>query len=291
MGTDLGGKTILVTGASSGIGLETCVTLAARGAEVVMVARDAAKGARALEEVRRRSGSSSSSLLLHDLSSLAAVRLLAEEFRAKHGRLDVLVNNAGGVSTTRRLTVDGLEQTFAVNHLAPFLLTNLLVDLLRKSAPSRIVTVASIGHYQGDLDFENLQYERGGYFIMRAYNRSKLANVLFTRELARRLAGTGVTANCLHPGAVATGIWTGAPWYARPILEVAKWFMLTPAQGGERIVFLAADPAVEGKSGGYYDKNAETKPSRASRDDSNARRLWEVSERLVATADSAMRAG
>ncbi|HZS37120.1 MAG TPA: SDR family oxidoreductase [Polyangia bacterium] len=280
----LTGKTALVTGANSGIGLEACVKLARLGAEVVMVARDEQKGAAAVADVKQRGGSENVSLMLCDFSSQAAIRKLAADYRARHARLDILINNAGSVSDKRRVTVDGLEQTFAVNHLGYFLLTNLLVDLLEKSAPARVVNVASVGHRQGDLDFDNLQYEKGGYGIMKAYGRSKLANVLFTTELARRLAGKGVIVNCLHPGAVATSIWSHAPSYARPILALAKLFMITSEEGGGRIVYLATSPEVEGQSGGYYDKNRKVAPSAQAQDAALAKKLWDVSAKLVALA-------
>jgi retinol dehydrogenase 14 len=278
----LTGKTALVTGANSGIGLEACVKLARLGAEIVMVARDEKKGAAAVEEVKRRGESTAVSLLLCDFSSQAAIRALAAEYRGRHARLDILVNNAGSVNDKRQLTTDGIEQTFAVNHLGYFLLTNLLLDLLEKSAPARVVNVASVGHKQGDLDFDNLQYEKGGYGIMKAYGRSKLGNVLFTAELARRLAGKGVTVNCLHPGAVATSIWSHAPGYARPLLAIAKLFMITPEQGGDRIVHLAAGADVEGETGGYYVKDKRVAPSALGRDEALAKKLWEVSAKLVA---------
>ena len=280
MDQDLAGKTILITGASSGIGLEASVILARRGAEVVMVARDPERGARALADVKARSGSDRVSLMRADLASLADVRALAASFRESHSRLDVLVNNAGGVSDRRRTTVDGYEQTFAVNHLAGFLLTNLLLDLLRASAPSRVVVVASVGHFRGDMPFDNLQYENGGYAIFPAYCRSKLANVLFTNELARRLSGAGVTVSSLHPGSVATNIWSGAPWFARPLVPLAKLFMISPARGAEAIVHAAAAPGVE--TGTYFDRTTPRKPSRLARDEALAKRLWEVSERLTA---------
>src|SRR5262249_7551287 len=162
---------------------------------------------------------------------------------------DILVNNAGLISHTRVETEDGVELTFAVNHLGYFLLTSLLLDLVEKSAPARIVNVASVGHRQGDLDFGNLQYEKGGYSTMKAYGRSKRRTVLFTTELARRLAGQGVTVNCLHPGAVATHIWSKGPWYAWPFLAIGKLFMVSPAEGGSRIVYLATSDEVEDVSG------------------------------------------
>jgi len=280
----LAGRTALVTGASSGIGLEAAVKLARLGAQVVIVARDSAKGETALTEVRARAASHSVSLLLCDFASQAAIRRLASDYRGRFPRLHILVNNAGSVSTKRVTTVDGLEQTFAVNHLGYFLLTHLLLDLLEQSAPARIVNVASIGHRQGDLDFDNLQFERGGYRIMKAYTRSKLANVLFTAELARRLAETGVTVNCVHPGTVATQIWTRAPWFARPIIAVRKLFMLTPEQGGDTIVHLAASPDLEGQSGGYYENNCRVQPSRLAQDQALAKKLWDVSAQLVKLA-------
>lgn len=278
---NLSGKTALVTGANSGIGLEACVMLARDGAHVAMVARSPAKGQAALDEVKRRSGSSALSLFLCDFGSQAQIRRLADEVKARHPRLDILVNNAGSVSPERKLTEDGLEQTFAVNHLGYFLLTNLLIDVLRMSAPARIVNVSSIAHRRGDIDFDNLQYEKGGYFVMSAYARSKLSNVLFTSELARRLAGTGVTATSLHPGAVQTEIWSHAPWYAKPLLAVAKLFMITSEEGGGRIHYLAGGDEVAGETGAYYEKNKKVWPSRTAQDEALAKRLWDVSEKLV----------
>jgi retinol dehydrogenase-14 len=276
------GKTVLVTGASSGIGLEAGVQLAKLGAEVVMVARDAKKGDAALADAKARSSSQAISMLFCDFSSQASIRALAAEVRSKHARLDVLVNNAGTVSSARQVTVDGVEQTFAVNHLGYFLLTSLLLDLVEKSAPARIVNVASVGHRRGTLDFDDLGFEKGGYWIMGAYTRSKLANVLFTRELAKRLAGKGVTVNCLHPGAIATSIWAKAPWFARPLLALgALLFMESAATGGSRIVHLAASPEVEGKTGGYYEKNRLVDPAPLALDASLASKLWDVSTGLV----------
>lgn len=277
---DLSGKTALVTGASSGIGLEAAVKLAARGARVLMVARDRARGEAARAQVARRSGSDLVELLLCDFASQAATRALADEVRARTDRLDILINNAGSVSPKRQLTEDGIEQTFAVNHLGYFLLTNLLLDLVIASAPARIVNVASIGHRQGTLDFDDLGFEHG-YGIMKAYSRSKLANVLFTSELARRLEGKRVTVNALHPGAVATRIWSHAPAIARPVLAVAKLFMVSPEEGGERIVYLATSPEIEGRSGGYYEKNRAVTPAPLARDSALATRLWSVSADLV----------
>ena len=277
---DLSGKTALVTGANSGIGLEVCVQLASAGARVWMVARNQERGEAALADVKVRSGSDQVSLLLCDFASQKSTRALADEVLGAIERLDILINNAGSVSSRRRLTEDGIEQTFAVNHLGYFLLTNLLLERVVASAPARIVNVASTGHRRGTLDFDDLGFERG-YQIMRAYGRSKLANVLFTRELAERLQGTDVTVNCLHPGAVATHIWSHAPWFARPVLAIAKRFMITAEEGGDRIFYLAAGSEVAGKSGGYYDKNRAVDPSALARDSELGKRLWQVSADLV----------
>lgn len=278
----LDGKTALISGATNGIGFEAAVVLAREGASLVIVGRDAARTAESLAEVKRRSGSSSVESLLCDFSSQASIRRLAADFRARHQRLDLLVNNAGTVNLERRLTADGIEQTFAVNHLGYFLLTNLLLDLLVASAPARVVNVASTVHYQGKLDFDDLGYERG-YKIFRAYARSKLGNVLFTRKLARRLEGKGVTVNALHPGAVATNIWNSSvPAWTQPILAVLKKLsMITPEQGAQAITYLATSPEVEGKSGLYFEKNRVKAPSRLAQDDALADRLWSESARLV----------
>jgi retinol dehydrogenase-14 len=278
---DLKGKTILVTGASSGIGFEAAVKLAAMGAHLVLVARNRARLDAAVAGVKQHAGSGKVSSLLCDFSSQAQIRRLASEFFDAYTRLDVLVNNAGSAWPSRQVTEDGIEQTFAVNHLGYFLLTLLLVDLLQKSAPARVVNVASIGHRSGTMDFRNLGFENGGYSILKAYARSKLANVLFTRELARRLSGTGVTVNALHPGSVATHIWSHGPWYTKPLVALAPLFMLSPEQGGDIIVYLASSPDLEEKTGGYYERFALVPPSPLAQDEDVARRLWDVSASLV----------
>jgi len=281
---DLAGKVILITGATSGIGLEASVALAGMGGRVVMVGRDPGKTAEKVVEVRRRSGNSRVESLRCDVSSQTQVRALAAAVLAKYDRIDVLINNAGTVFAKRTLTEDNVEATFAVNYLSAFLLTNLLLDRVKKSAPARVVNVASNGHYGGTLDFDDLGFERG-YQIMRAYSRSKLAEVLFTRELARRLAGTGVTANCVHPGAVATKIWDRAPAFTRPFFAVAKRVaMISPAAGAETIVYLAASPEVAQKSGFYFEKNLPKSPSRLALDDALAIRLWDESAKLTKLA-------
>jgi retinol dehydrogenase-14 len=281
---DVRGKTALVTGATSGIGREASVELARRGARVLMVGRDRARTEAAVADVAARSGSPEVSHLLCDFSSQAEIRRLAESVLGRLERLHVLVNNAGGVHKARHLTVDGIEATFAVNHLGYFLLTNLLQGLLVKSAPARVVTVASIGHRRGTLDFDDLGFERG-YGIMKAYARSKLANVLFAAELSRRLAGQGVTSNSVHPGSVATNIWSGAPLWAKPVIYVLfRPSFVTPQEGAATLVKLATDPALDGVTGKYYEDGRAVEPAPLARDEVLAKRLWEVSAALVGLA-------
>jgi NAD(P)-dependent dehydrogenase (short-subunit alcohol dehydrogenase family) len=278
---DVSGKTILITGASSGIGFHAAIELARRGACLAMVGRDPQRSETAVREVRERSGSADVSLFICDFSSQSAVRQLAGAFRARYERLDVLVNNAGGVNKSRTTTEDGIETTFAVNHLAGFLLTNTLLDLIVKSSPARIVTVSSVGHRQGTIDFEDLQLERG-YSIMRAYSRSKLANVLFANELARRLAGTGVTSNSLHPGSVDTRIWSGAPVWAKPLIQlVFRPFFISAEEGGSYIVRLVTSPELSSVTGQYFEKAKPSAPSALARDEALAKRLWDVSAARV----------
>ncbi len=280
-------KTILVTGATNGIGLEAAVAFARQGHRVVMVGRDPARTEGAVAQVRLRAQSTQVDALLADFMSLGDVRKLAAAYRAKYDRLDVLVNNAGTVFSARTLTVDGFEATFAVNHLASFLLTLLLLDLVVKSAPARIVNVSSENHYNGTLDFENLGYEKGGYFIMSAYSRSKLANVLFTRSLAKQLEGKGVTVNAVHPGGVRTHIWSHAQWYARPFLWLYQRMLLTPEQGAQTLVHLATSPEVEGQTGLYFEKNKPLEAAKLAKDEALAAKLWSQTERMVGLQASA----
>ena len=281
MAWDVRGKTVLVTGATSGIGREASVQLARLGARVVMVGRDPTRSESAFAHVVARSGSKEVSYLICDFSSQAAIRELAAVVRERHDRLHVLVNNAGGVNRERRLTADGLEATFAVNHLGPFLLTNLLVDLLVRSAPARVVTVASIGHRPGSLDFSAIGFERG-YSIMRAYARSKLGNVLFAAELARRLEGRGVTSNSVHPGSVNTNIWNGAPPVAKPFITVLlRPFFISAEKGAAHVVALAVRPELDGVTGKYFEKAKMVDPAPLGRDVALARRLWEASATMV----------
>ncbi len=281
MSWDIRGKRVLVTGATSGIGLEAARSLARQGAKIVLVGRDAGKTARCLDDVRAGAPGAEASSLLCDFSRQSEVRRLADEALRRFDRLDVLVNNAGTVFKNRTLTEDGVEATFAVNHLGYFLLTQLLLERIVRSAPARIVNVASIGHRRATLDFEDLLLERG-YSIMKAYGRSKLGNVLYTRLLAQKLAGTGVTVNCLHPGAVQTAIWSGAPAWARPLIAIiGRFAFISAEEGARRVVRLVTSPELSDASGRYFENDRVVDPAPLALDDALARRLWEESERLT----------
>jgi retinol dehydrogenase 12 len=275
------GKVCVVTGASSGIGKAAAATLAGLGATVVLVGRDRGRTEAAAAEIGR-AGGPPPRVEVADLASLEQVRGLAERLAGLE-RIDVLVNNAGLVLGERQVTADGLEHVLALNHLAPFLLTSLLRPKLTASAPARVVTVTSDAHSAARLDLADLNLERD-WDSWRSYANSKLANILFTRELARRLDGTGVTANCAHPGVVRTGF----GGQARPLLKVgimiARPFMLSPERGADTIVYLASSPEVAGQSGGYYVKRQRREPSAAARDDDTARKLWEISQELTGRA-------
>jgi len=275
------GRVCVITGATSGIGRAAAEQLAALGARLVIVARDPARGAAARDEIVTATGNREVALELADLASQWEVRGLAARLLAAEPEIHVLVNNAGLALGERRLTEDGLEETFAVNHLAPFLLTNLLLDRLRGSSPARVVTVASAAHRGAAIPFDDLNGERGfsGWI---AYGWTKLANILFTAELARRLAGSGVTATCLHPGVVATGFGREGPFLVREFQRLlGRVFLLDPKQGADTLVWLASSPEMEGASGGYYAKRRLATPSRAALDAAAARRLWQESERLT----------
>ena len=281
---DLGGRTVVITGANSGIGQEAAVELAAMGATVVVAARNRAKGEAAVAEIKRRSRRDAVELASLDLASIASIHAFTDEFLANHERLDVLLNNAGLTLRKRQETADGFEMTFGVNHLGHFLLTALLRDRLVASAPSRVVTVASDAHRfaRGGLPFDDLMATKR-YRPFLTYSRSKLANILFTSELARRLDGTGVTANVLHPGFVASNFAregdTGA--LGNIAMVAGRPFAVSPAKGAETSVFLASSPMVDGVTGQYFVKCALAKTSAAGADADAAQRLWAVSEQLL----------
>ena len=273
-------RVCMITGANSGIGKATATELAKMGATVVMVCRNQRKGEAALSEVKKESGNESIDLLLADLSSMQSVRQMADVFRTKYSRLHVLINNAGLFNIRRHPTADGYEMTFAINYLSSFLLTNLLLERLKASAPSRIVNVSSVAHYGGHINFDNLQAGRV-YSGVSAYAQSKLALVLFTHELARKLQGSGVTVNSLHPGAVATNIWSRPMGPMGFIMTLPKLFMARPKKGAETVVYLASSTDVEGVSGEYFEKMKVKKSSLESYDKGVAERLWYVSVRLT----------
>jgi NAD(P)-dependent dehydrogenase (short-subunit alcohol dehydrogenase family) len=275
----MGGKVILITGGTSGIGKAAATALAAMGAEVVVTGRNRERGQAAVEEVRHRSGNERVSLMLADLSVQAEVRRLAEDFRERHDRLDVLVNNAGLIQSRRTETPDGLEMTIAVNHLAAFLLTNLLLDLLKDSAPSRVITVSSEARRGASIDFDDLQSERR-YRGFPVYGMTKKANILFTYELAERLEGSGVVANCLHPGAVSTNFARNNRGPIALFFRLFKPFMRSPEQGADTLVYLASAPETGELNGKYLTDRKEVSPAEP-RDEAAQKRLWEVSEELT----------
>jgi NAD(P)-dependent dehydrogenase (short-subunit alcohol dehydrogenase family) len=275
------GKTVAITGGSSGIGLETARSLATQGARVVMVVRSKERGEAAISEIRTTAPDAKLELVLADLYSMADVRKAGAELRAKCDRLDVLVNNAGLIHKTRELTVDGFERTFALNHLAGFLLTYELRELLVASAPARVVTVSSFGHNFARFTWDDLATMNrwtGQTFV---YGASKLCNIWFAKEAARRFAGKGVTSNALHPGGVASNFGQSGGWMFKYGTKIAKPFLLTSAQGARTSVYLASSPDVDGVTGSYYVKCKPKTPSKRARSDESARRLWELSEQLA----------
>jgi NAD(P)-dependent dehydrogenase (short-subunit alcohol dehydrogenase family) len=277
----MNGKTVLITGASAGVGLHSAIGLAKSGAEVVMVGRDEGRTVQAVALVKSQTGNQSVSYLLADLSSLKDVRKLAQEFKDKYKKLDVLLNNAGAIFLTRKVSVDGYEMSLALNHLNYFLLTSLLLDMLKAGPAGRIVSVSSRAHYGGHVNFDDIQSQHG-YNGMRVYGMSKLMNVLFTYELARRLQGTLVTANCLHPGFVASNFAGNNGWFVR----LGMRFMagrISVEDGAKCSIYLASSPDVQGVSGKYFNYDLkETRSSDESYDEAVAKRLWDVSEQLVA---------
>ena len=277
----MAGKVVLITGGSGGIGKATAIGLASLGARVGIMGRDRARAEQAAVDIRTASGNLNVDAFAADMACQAEVRRLAVAVLDAYPRLDVLVNNVGGFWAHRHPTAEGLEHTFALNHLAPFLLTNLLLDRLKASAPARIVTVASGAQSMGRIDFDDLQGTRN-YSGQRAYNQSKLANVMFTTELARRLGGTGVTANSLHPGVVRTNF--GAEdqaWFFAVISRVARPMLKTPAQGARTSIYLASSPEVDGVSGQFFANHNPKTANKVAYDTKMTARLWQASAELV----------
>ncbi len=277
--TGVAGKRVIITGATGGIGLAAARELARRGALLSIVARSESRAADAAAQIRAAGGPATEVEVLHaDLGSQASIRKVAEEILAKHPKIDVLANNAGGVNSSRRLTEDGLELTWAVNHLAPFLLTNLLLERIRASAPARIITTSSGAHHGAHIPFDDVNAERGyrtGGFSR--YGQSKLANILFTTELARRLEGSGVTANCFHPGFVASGFNRNNGALMAFGMTLARPFARSTTKGADTLVWLADSPDVSSETGGYFTNRKRKLPSAAGQDAAAARRLWELS--------------
>jgi NAD(P)-dependent dehydrogenase (short-subunit alcohol dehydrogenase family) len=275
--TGVDGKRVVITGATAGIGLAAAEALAARGALLTVVARSEARAAEAARRIEA-AGHAGVDILIGDLAVQASVRRLAAQLLERYPRIDVLVNNAGTMNFRRRLTDDGIELTWAVNHLAPFLLTTLLLERLEAGAPARIVTTASGAHNGAEIPFDDVDAAHSYGFGGRRYSQTKLANILFTIELARRLEGTGVSANCFHPGVVATGLARNNGALARAATTIAKPFLRSPAKGAETLVWLLDSPAVSDQSGGYFVDCRRTAPSARAQDLDEAARLWMLSE-------------
>lgn len=279
------GKTCLITGGTSGIGKGIAFGLAKMKANVILVGRDKAKCEAVLEEIWRNVSISTNknrvSYLLADLSSQASIHQLANKFLENYESLDILVNNAGVFLSRRLTTVDNIEYTFAVNHLAPFLLTNLLFERIKASNPSRIITTSSVAHRGAYINFDDLQFERGRYNGVEAYRQSKLANILFTKELARRSRGSGVTSNCFHPGGVRTNLIQSNPWYYRVIWTIINPFLVSPKKGADTALYLATSSKVAEISGKYFVNRKPVRPSELADDYDTAARLWKISEELT----------
>ncbi|HEX6292404.1 MAG TPA: SDR family oxidoreductase [Herpetosiphonaceae bacterium] len=287
--TMMQGKLVMVTGATDGIGKETARALAQMGAQVIVVGRNPAKIEATIDEIQAQSGNRQIDGLRADFAALDEVRALAAAFMQRYDRLDVLVNNAGGFFNTYKETADGFEQSFGINHLAPFLLTHLLLDALKtgahRSGSARIVNVSSAAHMLGKMNFDDLQ-GRKRFSGMRAYAQSKLANLLFTYELARRMRGRGITSNALHPGAVASNFARNQPGWGAAFFKLALRFGLTPVQGAQTSIYLASSPKMEGITGNYYVKCKAVRSSPASYDTAAAARLWQISEDLAGVESS-----
>jgi NAD(P)-dependent dehydrogenase (short-subunit alcohol dehydrogenase family) len=280
------GKTVLITGATNGLGKATALELATMGARVVIVGRNPARTEAVLNQIKAHSGNPAVESLVADLSSMREAARLADEVKVRYPRLDVLVNNAGIMSAERRETADGYEMTFALNHLSAFLLTNLLLEKLKANAPARIVNVTSSSHMMsGKVRFDDLHLKRSNYLGgFPAYGQSKLMNIMFTYELSRRLAGSGITVNCVHPGTVNTGIYRHNHGWMRVIQNVVFSFGSTPEKGADPIVYLASSPEVEGVTGQYFDHYKPAKSSAASYDEAAQRKLWQISTALTRLA-------
>lgn len=281
MSDSMAGKTVLITGANSGIGLVTATALAGMGARVVLACRRAEAAKQAMVEIRQRYPDARLETVSLDLASLQRVRHAAAEVRERFQRIDVLINNAGLACMQRELTEDGFEKTFATNHLGPFLFTHLLQSVITPGT-GRIINVASEAHRMGRMHWDDLQLENG-FWVMKAYAQSKLANILFTRALARRMAEAGITVNALHPGAVSTHIWPERTWYERAFSRVLKLFLISPEKGARTTIWLAS--GVEGgrSQGGYFERCKPRTPSARGRNDDDAERLWEISAALTGT--------
>lgn len=275
------GKTVVITGGTSGIGEVAAVNLAGQGARIVLVARDVTRADATLAKLRAANPSALHTIHLADLSAIAEMKRVAAEIAAAESRIDVLINNAGAVFTSRQESVDGLEMTFAVNHMAYFVVTDILLPNLKATPGARVVSTASDAHKSGKLDFDDLQL-RKSYGTFRAYGTSKLMNILFTRELARRLEGSGVTANCLHPGGVATRFGSNNGGMMAVIFKVAiSVFGISPEKGAQTIIHLASSPDVATISGEYFYKCKVIEPTLAAQNDEDAKRLWDVSAKIA----------
>jgi NAD(P)-dependent dehydrogenase (short-subunit alcohol dehydrogenase family) len=277
---DLEGKTCVITGATSGIGEVAAERLAAMGARLVLIARDRARGEATLRRLRARAPNAAHRVHYADLMRIAEVKRVAAEIAAQERRIDILINNAGAIFSFRRLTAEGLERTFALNHMAYFVLSHGLRESLLAAAPARVVNTASAAHEKGELHFDDLQFARA-YNGVSAYRRSKLCNILFTQELSRRWAGTGITVNCLHPGFVASRFGRESGGLFALVLRGAQLFAISSEEGAETIVYLASSPEVADLSGGYFFRCRPTAPAPQAEDDKAARRLWQESAKLA----------
>ena len=284
MQAELQGKIAIVTGATAGIGEITAQALAERGARVVLVSRSAEKCAAVAARIRKTTENPAVEFVAGDLSSLHAVDRVGKELAARFPAIHVLVNNAGGIFGERRLSADGYEMTLALNHLGYFHLTRLLLPALEAGAPARVVNVSSAAHMGGKIDFDDLQFERRGYSSFSAYSQSKLANILFSNELARRVDPDRVTSNALHPGFVATNFGHGNPGIMAWAVKALQVFAIKPQDGAATSIWLATAPEVTGITGKYFDKKRESKPASAAQDVATARRLWQISQELVTRA-------